>query len=90
MITYLEDTYGKIAHKDRIALKIQLTAPYDTATTLNSYFNKIEDAQEMSANERLPISDTELLAQAYVNMKNTGIYDNDMEKWDDKIIHYKA
>ena len=42
----------------------------------------------MSATRTIPISDTELLATAYVNIKSTGIYDNDMEKWDNRIINY--
>ena len=79
MKTYLKDTYSKVENKDSIALKMQLNEQYDTTTTLNDYFNKIEDRQEMSANGTIPISDTELLATAYVNIKSTGIYDNDME-----------
>ena len=43
----------------------------------------------MSISGTIPISNAELLAQAYVNIKSTGIYGNGMEKWDDKIIHYK-
>ena len=35
MIMYLNDTYGEIANKDSIQLKIQLSEQYDTATTLN-------------------------------------------------------
>ena len=69
MLTYLKDAYDQVANEDIIVLKIQLTTPYSAATTLNNYFNKIKDIQEMSASGAIPLSDTELLAQGYVNIK---------------------
>ena len=59
-------------------------------TTLNDYFNKIEDLQEIAASITTQITDAELLAQAYVSINNTSIYDNGMEKWDDCMILYKT
>ena len=67
---------------------MQLNKQYNTATTLNDYFNKIEDIQEMSADGNIPIRSKELLATTYVNIKGRGIYDNDMEKWNKGIIYY--
>ena len=43
----------------------------------------------MSANETILISDAELLTTAYVNIKNTGIYNRDMAKGDERIIDFK-
>ena len=80
MLSYLKNTYGEVAKEDGIAFKIHLNVPYRTATSVNDYFSKIEDIQEMSASDTIPISNTALIAQIYTNIKSTDIYDNNMER----------
>ena len=61
MLTYLNYTYGEVANKDIIELKRQLTEPYDTATTMYKYFNKLENLQDLSSRSSSPITDNDLI-----------------------------
>ena len=70
-------------------MKIQLNEQYNTITTLNNYFMNIKDMYRISTNGTIPISEAELLATTYVNIKSTAIYNNNMEKLGDRIIRYK-
>ena len=90
MLDYLNDTYGEVANEDIVALKNQLQEPYDTATTMYKYFNKLEDLQDLASRSTLPITDNDLITQAYVAIKATGIYDKAIDRWDDAIAPYKT
>ena len=90
MLEYLNATYGEVANEDIIELKRQLTAPYDTATTMYQYFNKLEDIQDLASRSTSPITDNDMITQAYVSIKATGIYDKVINTWDDAIAPYKT
>ena len=69
MIIYLKDTYREVAHEDSVTLKLKLSIPCNTAIILDDYSNKNEDLYKMVMNKITPITDIELLAQAFVGIE---------------------
>ena len=53
------------------------------------FFNKLEDIQILATRAPTQISEGGLIAQAYMSIKNTGIYDRAINKWDKTIAPYK-
>ena len=90
MLDYLREHYGQVMSEDYIVLKQQLTEPYDPATSMVNYFNGLEDIQTMAQRGPTPITDNEILAQAYVSIKQTGIYERAIERWDEAIQPYRT
>ena len=61
MLDYLNCMYGEVSHEDSVALKAQLSSPYDVTSTMYEYFNKLEDIQMLSASGTMPVSEAKLL-----------------------------
>ena len=50
----------------------------------------LEDLQDLASRSTLPITNNDLITQAYVAIKATGIYDKAIDCWDDTIAPYKT
>ena len=55
--SYLRAAYGEVAPEDSVALKGKLYQTYNTMTTINEYFDKLENIQTMATSGTATITD---------------------------------
>ena len=75
MVEYLNNTYREVAQEDITDLKGKLTESYNPITIILKYFDKLEDLKTMVTGDPTTIHNNELIADTYVSIKNTSIYD---------------
>jgi hypothetical protein len=84
MFQHLYDTCGNQTPYDLRMNAKRINEPYDPATPIIAYFNKVEEICKYATRASDPISPTTVLAAAYVAIQDTNAYDLKIDEWDDK------
>ena len=81
LLTYIWTTYGKIDDADHSLNEQRMRAPWNPPTPIETLFDQLEDGQEFAAQGNETIDDSQLMRWAYDNIKATGLFDKDCERW---------
>ena len=84
MLNHLFTAHGAISQPElRLRIK-SLDDDWDPATELVELFRRYTDTREFATAAGVDIPVSQLLNSAYSAIYNTGLYFNDLEKWDEK------
>ena len=83
MIEHLYTEYGELTPQDISNNRTALKADYDPNTTMVSYFYKIREIRNIAVRAGNPISENDLIAELYLVMARTGIFDKTIDEWDE-------
>ena len=83
MIEHLYDEYGELTPQDISNNKTDLKADFDPNTTMVSYFYKIREIRNVAVRAGNPMRDNDVIAELYLVMAKTGIFDKTIDEWDE-------
>ena len=83
MIEHLYDEYGELTPQDISNNKTYLKADFDPNTTMVSYFYKIREIRNVAVRAGNPMLDNDVIAELYLVMAKTGIFDKTIDEWDE-------
>ena len=78
---YIWKTYGKIDDADHTLNEQRMRAQWTPPTPIETLFDQLEDGQEYAAQGKEIINNSQLMRWAYDNIKATGLFDKDCERW---------
>ena len=81
LMTYIWNTYGTIDDADQSLNEQRMKQQWMPPTPIESLFEQPDDGKLFAAKGHEVIDDTKLMRWAYDNIKNTGLFDRDCEKW---------
>ena len=83
MLKHLYNEYGELTAQEISANRTKLKNDYDTNVTMVSYFYKIREIRNIATRAGNPISDNDVIAEIYLVMARTGIFDKAINNWDE-------
>ena len=83
MIEHLYTDYGDMTEQDISNIKASIKVDYDTNTTMISYFSNLRNIRNIAVRAGNPISDSDMLAEIYLVMGRTGIYEKGLDDWNE-------
>ena len=99
LMTHLWDTYGAIDDADHAKNEENMKQPWTPPEPIDTLFEQLKQGQEFAAKGKEIISDSQLVRWGYQNIKNTGLFNRECEKWrkrtetktwDDFIDHFNT
>ena len=81
LLKYIWSTYGKIDDADHTLNEQRMRAPWSPPTPIETLFDQLEEGQEFAAQGNEIIDNSQLMRWAYDNIKATGLFDKDCERW---------
>lgn len=81
IITHLYAKYGKISAADLADNEVQLRAPYDAQTSMETLFSQIERAERIAKARNASYSKAQLVQAAYNTVFQTGMYNDACREW---------
>lgn len=81
LMTYIWETYGGIDDADQTLNEQRMKSQWMPPTPIETLFEQLDDGKLFAAKGHEKIDDTQLMRWAYDNIKNTGLFDRDCEKW---------
>ena len=81
LLTYIWKTYGKIDDADHTLNEQRMKASWSPPTPIETLFDQLDDGQEFAAQGNEVIDNSQLMRWAYDNIKSTGLFDKDCERW---------
>ena len=81
LMTHIWDTYGTVDDADQTQNEIRMKQQWNPPTPIETLFEQLEDGKHFAAKGHEVIDDTQLIRWAYDNIKRTGLFDRDCEKW---------
>ena len=83
MYQYLYANYGQITDADLELNRKRIVDQFDFASqTMETYFQRIYDAQQLTTNAGRPYTDAEIVGIAYLNIERSGMYPLDCREWE--------
>ena len=98
-MTHLWDTYGTIDDADHAKNEESMKQPWTPPEPIDTLFEQLKQGQEFAAKGKEIISDSQLVRWGYQNIKNTGLFNRECEKWrtrtetktwDDFVDHFNT
>ena len=74
-------TYGKIDDADHTLNEQRMKAPWSPPTPIEALFDQLDDGQLFASKGNEVIDDSQLMRWAYDNIKATGLFDKDCDRW---------
>ena len=100
LMTHLWDSYGTIDDADHAKNEESMKQPWNPPEPIDTLFEQLKKGQEFAAKGNETISDSQLVCWGYQNIKNTGLFNRECEKWrkqppakktwDDFINHFNT
>ena len=99
LMTHLWDTYGAIDDADHAKNEENMKQPWTPPEPIDTLFEQLKQGQEFAAKGKEIISDSQLVRWGYQNIKNTGLFNRECEKWrkrtetktwDDFVDHFNT
>ena len=99
LMTHLWDSYGTIDDADHTKNEESMKQPWSPPEPIDTLFEQLKKGQEFAAKGNETISDSQLMRWGYQNIKNTGLFNRECEKWrkrtatktwDDFITHFNT
>ena len=81
LLAYIWNTYGKINDADHTLNDQRMKAPWSPLALIESLFDQLDKGQEFAAKGNEVLDDSQLMRWAYDNIKSTGLFDKDCERW---------
>ena len=81
LMTFIWDTYGGIDDADQTLNEQRMKAQWMPPTPIETLFEQLEDGKIFAEKGHEKIDNSQLMRWAYDNIKNTGLFDRDCEKW---------
>ena len=81
MIKYLYENYGVIIPDELEENNKRMREAYDPTTPIENLFEQIEEAVEYADAGNATYNDTQMLARAYLLVRNTGMYNDTCREW---------
>ena len=90
LMTYLWSSYGTVDDADHAANEDAMKKPWSPPEPIATLFDQLKRGQEFAARGNEIIDDTQLIRWGYQNIKNTGLFNRECEKWRKKDSSAKA
>ena len=74
-------TYGKVDDADHTLNEQRVKAPWSPPTPIEALFDQLDDGQLFASKGNEVIDDSQLMRWAYDNIKATGLFDKDCDRW---------
>ena len=81
LMTHIWTTYGAVDDADQTQNEMRMKQQWNPPTPIETLFEQLEDGKHFAAKGHEVIDDTQLIRWAYDNIKRTGLFDRDCEKW---------
>jgi hypothetical protein len=81
LLTHLYAVYGNITPSDLADNDAQLKSPYDPAQPIETLFDQVEDAVDLAAAAQAPYTIAQIVAYAYNNVFQTGLFADACRDW---------
>ena len=81
LLQHIWKTYGKIDDADHTANEQRMKAPWSPPTPIEALFDQLDDGQLFASKGNEVIDDSQLMRWAYDNIKATGLFEKDCDKW---------
>jgi len=86
----LWSSYGTVDDADHAANEDAMKKPWSPPEPIATLFDQLKRGQEFAARGNEIIDDTQLIRWGYQNIKNTGLFNRECEKWRKKDSSAKA
>jgi hypothetical protein len=83
ILTYLFKEYGSITDNEMHANEARFNQPWDGAEPFENIIKRINECVEYARLAQAPYTAVQILSRAKRLVKETGLYHDDMDKWDD-------
>ena len=90
LITHLWSSYGTVDDADHAANEEAMKKPWTPPVPIATLFEQLKKGQEFAARGNEIIDDTQLIRWGYQNIKNTGLFNRECEKWRKKAAKEKS
>ena len=90
LMTHLWTSYGTVDDADHAANEEAMKKPWTPPEPIATLFEQLKKGQEFAARGNEVIDDTQLIRWGYQNIKNTGLFNRECEKWRKKTQKEKS
>ena len=90
LMTHLWTSYGTVDDADHAANEEAMKKPWTPPEPIATLFDQLKKGQEFAARGNEVIDDTQLIRWGYQNIKNTGLFNRECEKWRKKTPKDKS
>ena len=90
LMTHLWTSYGTVDDADHAANEEAMKKPWAPPEPIDTLFEQLKKGQEFAARGNEVIDDTQLIRWGYQNIKNTGLFNRECEKWRKKTLKDKS
>ena len=84
LTNHLRARYGKVEPNEIVAAKKQLGAKWDPSTPIATFFKKFDDTQLLAISANRKMHEYDLVDQAFVVIKQSGLYNISCDDWQAK------
>ena len=81
LMTHLWTSYGTVDDADHAANEEAMKKPWTPPEPIATLFDQLKKGQEFAARGNEVIDDTQLIRWGYQNIKNTGLFNRECERW---------
>ena len=90
ILAYIWKTYGKIEDAYHTLNEQHMKAPWSPPTPIETLFDQLDDGMEFATKGNEVIDDSQSMRWAYDNIKATGLFDKDCERWRKRTASTKS
>ena len=84
LTNHLRERYGKVEPNEIVEARKQLGAKWDPSTPIASFFKKFDDTQLLAVTANRKMNEYDLVDQAFVVIKQSGLYNVSCDDWQTK------